>query len=138
MFIPRCIFTDQSDWFIESCGKVKNKTSQCMYFPCIFYLASSDFNFLFVFNLSNISSYTNSRYIHIVSVMVSIRTSRFIYITYTFWWTIFRVYDLKMFDGMIKIEFDKFYCDQSREKIANKTLFTMCYAQHQFVKKARN
>lgn len=86
VYTPLHFFTDQSDWFIESCGKVKNITNHCMY-----YSASPDFNFLFVFNLSNISSYTKSRYIQIVFVMVSIRTSRFSYIINTFWWTIFRV-----------------------------------------------
>lgn len=72
-------------------AKWRIKQAIACIFPVFFYLASSDFNFLFVFNLSNISSYTNSRYIHIVSVIVSIRTSRFSYIIYTFWWIIFCV-----------------------------------------------
>lgn len=52
------IFTDPTNMLIESCGTVNNITNHCMYFPFIFYSACSGYTFVFVFNLSKLSSYT--------------------------------------------------------------------------------
>lgn len=69
------IFTDPTNILIESCGTVNNITNRCMYFPFIFYL--------YLIYQSTVAI-PNSRCIHIVSVMVHIRTPRFNYIIYTF------------------------------------------------------
>lgn len=52
------IFTDPTNMLIESCGTVNNITNHCMYVPFIFYSACSGYTFVFVFNLSKLSSYT--------------------------------------------------------------------------------
>lgn len=97
-------------------AKWRIKQAIACIFPVFFYLASSDFNILFVFNRFNLSSYTNSRYIHIVLLWLVFVHPALITSFTLFDGQYFAFYDLKMFDGMIKIEFDKFYCDQSRAK----------------------